>query len=120
MALRTFTSLSFPLHPLPSGILPRDLYPFHTRVERANAARLATLPWAVRAFVAHNTGTHQKVLEQMVVPVRLALKADTQVMLVKNVNERLVNGSVGRVLGFFMLAAYAVGILASTSRARRT
>ena len=51
----------------------------------------------------------------MVVPVRLALKADAQVMLVKNVNDRLVNGSVGRVLGFFMLDAYAVGILASTS-----
>lgn len=30
----------------------------------------------------------------------LALKSDAQVMLVKNVSETLVNGSVGRVVGF--------------------
>ena len=115
MALRTFTSLSFPLHPLPSGILPHDLYPFHTWVERSNTARLATLPWGVHAFVARNTGTCQGVLEEVVVPAWLALKADAQAMLMKNVDERLVNGSVGRVLRFCMAAACAVGILASTS-----
>ena len=106
--------------PLPSGILPTELYPLCTQVERANTARLATLPRAVHAFVARDTGTHQKVLEQMVVPARLALKADAQVMLMKNVDERLVNGSVGRMLGFFVVTACAAIILASTSRARRT
>ena len=51
----------------------------------------------------------------MVAPARLALKADARVMLVKNVDERLVNGSVERMLGFFTIAACATGILASTS-----
>ena len=73
------------------------------------------LPGAVHAFVVRNTGTHQNMLERMVVPVRLALKSDAQVMLVKNVDERLVNGSVERVLGFFMFAACAANVLASTS-----
>ena len=115
MALRTFTSLSFPLHALPSGVLPHELYPFHTQVEHANTARLATLPWVVRAFVACDTGTHQKVLERMVAPTQLALKADARAMLAKNVDERLVNGSVGRVPRFFMVTACAASILASTT-----
>ena len=79
--LYTFSSLSSPSPPL--GILPHDLYPFHTRVKRANTARLATLPWAAHAFVARDTGKHQRVRERMVVPARLALKTDAQVMLAK-------------------------------------
>ena len=115
MALCTFTSLSFPLHPLPSGVLPTELYPLRTQVERANIGWLAAPPGSMYAFVARNTGTHQKVLEQMVAPTRLALKADAQVMLMKNVGEHLVKGSVRCVLRFCMAAACAAGILASTS-----
>ena len=103
-ALQTFTSLSRPLPPLPSGILPTELYPLRAQVERANTTRLAALPGSVHAYSARDTGTHQKVLEQMVVPSRLAFKVDAQVMLVKNVDEKLVNGTVGRVLGFHTIA----------------
>ena len=39
----------------------------------------------------------------MAVPERVSLKVDAQVMLVKNVDEHLVNGTVGRVLGFFTI-----------------
>ncbi|KAI1792662.1 PIF1-like helicase-domain-containing protein [Ganoderma leucocontextum] len=115
-AHQTFTSLSRPLPPLPSGILPTELYPLRAQVERANTTRLAALPGSVHAYVARDTGTHQKVLEQMVVPARLAFKVDAQVMLVKNVDEKLVNGSVGRVLGFHAIAtcAASVGTLSSS------
>ena len=51
----------------------------------------------------------------MVAPAQLALKADAQGILVKNVDERLVNGSVGLILRFLMVAACAAGILASMS-----
>ncbi|KAI0324533.1 hypothetical protein GY45DRAFT_363347 [Cubamyces sp. BRFM 1775] len=104
-AQQMFTSLSRPLPPLPSGILPTELYPLRAQVERANSTRLAALPGALRTFTARDTGTHQKVLEQMIVPAQLVLKSNAQVMLVKNVDERLVNGSVGRVLGFFTIAS---------------
>lgn len=49
-------------------------------------------------------------LEQMVAPTSLILKPDAQVMLVKNVDERLVNGCVGRVLGFFSVAVCAASV----------
>ena len=103
-AMQTFTSLSRALPPLPSGILPTELYPLRAQVERANTTRLAALPGSVHAYSARDTGTHQKVLEQMVVPSRLAFKVDAQVMLVKNVDEKLVNGTVGRVLGFHTIS----------------
>ena len=106
--------------PSPPLRLPLDrALPLRMQVESANIAQLAALPDTVHAFVARDTGMHQRVLKQMVVPTRLALKADAQVMLMKNVDERLVNGSVDRVLGFLMLAACAASILASTSWARR-
>ena len=79
-------------------------------MERANTTRLAALPGSVHAYVARDTGTHQKVFEQMVVPTRLAFKVDAQVMLVKNVDEKLVNGSVGRVLGFHTIAICAASV----------
>ena len=50
----------------------------------------------------------------MVAPVQLALKADARVMLVKNVDERLVNGCIGCVLWFFVVTACAAIILTST------
>ncbi len=113
-AQTTFTSLSRPLPPLPSGILPTELYPLRTQVERANSTRLAALPGAPRTFIARDTGTHQKMLEQMVVPAQLVLKANSQVMLVKNVDEKLVNGSVGRVLGFYNTASCLASVASPT------
>ena len=100
-----FTSLARALPPLPSGILPTELYPLRAQVERANTTRLAALPSAIFAYTARDSGTHPKVLESMAVPARLAFKTDAQVMLVKNVDERLVNGTVGRVLGFHTIAS---------------
>lgn len=113
-AQTTFTSLSRALPPLPSGILPTELYPLRAQVERANSTRLAALPGAPRTFAARDTGTHQKMLEQMVVPAQLVLKANSQVMLVKNVDEKLVNGSVGRVLGFYNTASCLASVAPPT------
>lgn len=42
----------------------------------------------------------QKLLDNMMAVKILELKRDAQVMLVKNASETLVNGSVGRVMGF--------------------
>ncbi|KAI0819915.1 hypothetical protein BC628DRAFT_958188 [Trametes gibbosa] len=52
-------------------------------------------------------------LEQIVIPAQLVLKSNAQVMLVKNVDEKLVNGSVGRVLGFFNTASCLASVSAT-------
>lgn len=59
----------------------------------------------MHAFVARDSGPaepgkRQRLLENMMAVGTLELKLDAQVMLVKNVSETLVNGSVGKVLGF--------------------
>lgn len=42
----------------------------------------------------------QKMLANFMAPQRLVLRVDAQVMLIKNVDEMLVNGSMGRVVRF--------------------
>ena len=103
-AKQTFSSLSRPL-PQDDGILPTELFPLRNEVDRANAARMASLTGPSFKFEARDSGAappekRSKLLENMVVPRMLELKENAQVMLIKNVDESLVNGSVGKVLGF--------------------
>ncbi|KAJ3726441.1 hypothetical protein DFJ43DRAFT_569288 [Lentinula guzmanii] len=98
-AIELFNSLSRPLPPSP--ILPTELYPLRAQVAQSNASRLNALPSPKVPYVARDSGTKPKLLENMLAEERLELKIDAQVMLIKNVDEVLVNGVVGRVLGFY-------------------
>ncbi|THH29339.1 hypothetical protein EUX98_g4847 [Antrodiella citrinella] len=109
-----FRGLSRPLT-FTDDLLPTELFPLRSEVDKSNAARLTSLPGELQIFEARDTGTaaadkRAKLLENMVAPKDLQLKVDAQVMLIKNVDETLVNGSVGKILGFFAFSAAVASI----------
>lgn len=108
LAIESFRALSRPIVSNDSILPPTELFSTRHEVERANSTRLASLQSPPVAFEARDSGSaapekRKAVLATMRVPERLILKQGAQVMLVKNIDDRrgLVNGAVGRVLGFF-------------------
>lgn len=111
----TFKSLSRPLA-FTDGLLPTELFPLRNEVDRSNTSRLQSLTGTSHFFVARDSGSapeekRKKLLENMVAQGRLELKKDAQVMLIKNMDENLVNGSVGRVLGFYTFAVAMASVV---------
>jgi len=84
----------------------RDRFPVVKQVEATNRKRLAALPAFQWTYVARDGGTmtqpglRNKLIEKLMVPRDVQLKEGAQVMLTKNYNECLVNGSVGVVIAF--------------------
>lgn len=108
LAIESFCALSRPIVSNDTILPPTELFSTRHEVERANSTRLAALQSPPVAFDARDSGSaapekRKAVLANMRVPERLILKQGAQVMLVKNIDDRrgLVNGAVGRVLGFF-------------------
>jgi len=83
-----------------------DRFPVVKQVEETNRKRLAALQGHQWTYVASDgghlkqPGLRNKLIEKMMVPRDLQLKEGAQVMLTKNYNECLVNGSVGVVVAF--------------------
>lgn len=71
-----------------------------------NAKRVQKIKGAVKTYLAKDGGiitdpaTRKRLLSDCIAPEVLALKATAQVMLVKNIDTTLVNGSLGRGVGF--------------------
>lgn len=106
-SLSTFSSLARPLPPHPQGLLPTSLYPLRAEVDASNAARLSALPGPSHTFLAADSGKaeparRRTLLDTLLAPETLHLRAGAQVMLVRNVDapRGLVNGAVGRVRAF--------------------
>lgn len=63
-------------------------------------------------FIASDTGTitdavqREKMLSNFMAPKKVTLRVGAQVMLIKNVDESLVNGSMGKVLRFVNPSLY--------------
>ncbi|KAE8227482.1 hypothetical protein CF319_g67 [Tilletia indica] len=92
------------------GIEPTELFPRREDVEKSNTNRLAALDSSTRVYNAIDTGRlppdqREKVLSNFIAPKSLSLKINAQVMLIKNVDEGLVNGSIGHVVDFKTVAA---------------
>jgi ATP-dependent DNA helicase PIF1 len=108
LAIESFRALSRPIVSSDSDLPPTELFPMRHEVERANSTRLAALQSPPASYDARDSGSaapdkRKAVLAGMIVPERVVLKKGAQVMLIKNVDDQrgLVNGAVGRVLGFF-------------------
>ena len=84
-------------------------FPTRTEVDSSNQRRLAALPGRSYRFASMDTGDpnfRDKLLANMMAPVNLELKKGAQVMLIKNMDDTLVNGSLGKVVGFMSENAF--------------
>jgi ATP-dependent DNA helicase PIF1 len=98
----TFKKLERPL-PMDDGIEATELFPTRYEVDSANSKRLAALPGEARPFCSTDSGREDlrdRLLANMMAPKTLALKVGAQVMLIKNLDENMVNGTTGTVLRF--------------------
>lgn len=87
----------------PDGIEPTELFPLREDVKRANDKRLAQLALAPRRFAAMDTSRDAfqvKMLDNLMCERELVLKEGAQVMYLKNLDDEIVNGSIGTVLFF--------------------
>ena len=72
------------------------------------------LPGSIHSFRAEEGGAvtnlqiRDKLLQNCMAPQILELKKDAQVMLIKNMDENLVNGSLGKVIGFMSETTYSL------------
>jgi ATP-dependent DNA helicase PIF1 len=89
------------------------MYRFPTRVEveRANNTRMHDLHGEVKVFEARDGGIadrdrRERILANCMAPPLLQLKVGSQVMLIKNFDDQLVNGSIGTIVGFMSEGTY--------------
>lgn len=81
-------------------------FPRRDDVERSNQCRMASLATEEQEYTATDGGTiadrtqRDKVLSNFMAPQKLLLRAGAQVMLIKNKDDTLVNGSMGKVMRF--------------------
>lgn len=81
-------------------------FPTRNEVENSNAFRMRDLHGKAHRFEAVDTGTitdvnfREKLLANMMAPKVIELKKGAQVMLIKNMDDGLVNGSLGQVIAF--------------------
>lgn len=89
--------------PVPDLMFAR--FPTRSEVDRANNARMDKLSGQPMKFDAVDTGVadlnvRNKILANFMAPEVLNLKKGSQVMLIKNMDSQLVNGSLGKVQAF--------------------
>lgn len=100
--VRAFKALARPLE-FNDGLGMAELFSTRYEVEGSNEKRLRDLPGTVRRYEAQDSGDpaiREKLLANMMAPKSIDLKLNAQVMLIKNLDESLVNGSLGKVIGF--------------------
>ncbi|KAF6053096.1 PIF1-like helicase family protein [Candida parapsilosis] len=103
-----FKDLSRTVH-YDDGIEPTQLFPIRKEVHSANSDRLKKLSSKAYEFMAKDShkGEHvKKQYDQLLCEETLVLKEGAQVMNIKNINDHLVNGTLGTVMFFTTLKLY--------------
>jgi len=96
------------------GIQATELFSTRYEVDNANNQKLRSLPGEAMRFQAMDTGSitdenfRAKLLANCMAPKTIELKMHSQVMLIKNVDDSLVNGSLGRVVGFMSATTFDI------------
>lgn len=97
---------------VPPGIAPTQLFARRFEVERANETELRKLQSEGHTFLSSDEYNEeipfQVKLDDLIAPPKITLKVGAQVMMVKNIDEKLVNGSIGKVIGFMDEATFAL------------
>ncbi|KAK7192557.1 DNA repair and recombination protein pif1 [Paraphaeosphaeria sporulosa] len=112
-SIAKFRQLDRPLPASEDNIEATELFPTRQEVERANQARMNQLQGQIYEFESRDGGTvtdkekRDKLLQSCMVPANIYLKKGAQVMLVKNMDDTLVNGSLGKVTGFMTEQMFA-------------
>lgn len=87
-------------------------FPTRAEVENANSVRMSRLSGEVMVFNAQDSGSIQDVqmrdrlLANCMAPPVIHLKKGAQVMLIKNMEDNLVNGSLGKIVAFMDEATF--------------
>ena len=107
-SIRMFKALAAPKD-YNDGIDPTELFPTRREVDEANERRMRALGGDTTRFQAddwvnpdeprYDNKEHAD-LTNMMCPKVLELKVNAQVMLLKNLDADLVNGTIGKVIGF--------------------
>ena len=104
-SIAAFKALSRPIS-YPDGPEPTELFPRREDVDRSNSTRLDALNTEGWSYTATDGGAvtdpvqREKLLSNFMATQSVTIKVQAQVMLIKNVDETLVNGSMGIVIGF--------------------
>jgi ATP-dependent DNA helicase PIF1 len=89
-------------------------FPTRNEVDNSNAFRMRDLHGVSHRFDAHDSGTitdlnvREKLLANMMAPKTIELKKGAQVMLIKNMDDGLVNGSLGKVVAFMSQTTFDI------------
>ncbi|ESZ96563.1 hypothetical protein SBOR_3065 [Sclerotinia borealis F-4128] len=91
-----------------------ELFPTRNEVENSNTFRLRSLHGKSYKYEAVDSGTitdegmREKLLANMMAPKSVELKKGAQVMLIKNMDDGLVNGSLGKVVAFMSEKSFEI------------
>jgi len=110
--VKNFQALSRPIE-AEDGLEVTELFPTRNEVENSNQRRLKALPGKSYRYDAIDSGsadpaTRDRLLVNMMAPPTIELKKNAQVMLIKNIDEQLVNGSLGTVKAFMTEASFEI------------